>query len=339
MGHWGWRPLVVSTFLSVWVAGCNLLSDSAAATQPPSPYPPVTLTVGRTTGATRAGPPAPSLAFATASPVASGPVNAASESNPTLAPTAQIYQVQIGDTALDIALRAGIDLPTLRAANGGQSLSILQIGQEIVIPPPSGSPTQVVSLPTTAPLALSVEPPACYPFGEAQSLCLGRVVNGQSIAAAHIEVRVTALGPDGASVSELLAVEQAVLPPDGWAPYRVQLPFAPDQIRQIIAEVSGADPADAPPAVEVRSPQLEYRAGYAVVNASLANTGAEPVQLARSVVTLHAADGRVLGYRVVPLDARLAPGQQMPLEATIIAIGELGLLPRVNIAVDAAAVP
>lgn len=337
MGHWGWRPLVVSTFMSVWVTGCNLLSDSAAATQPPSPYPPVTLTVGRTSRTARAGPPAPSMAFATASPAASEPEAAADELAPTSSPTPHVYLVQSGDTALDIALRHGIDLPTLRAANGGQSLSILTIGQSLVVPPPSGSSaTQVASLPTAEPLALTVEPPACYAFGDAQSVCLGRIVNGQSVAASHVELRVTALGPDSAIASELLALEQAVLPPGGWAPYRVQLPFAPDQISHIVAEVSSADPASAPPTVEVRAPQLEYHDGYAVVSATLANANTEPMRLARAIVSLQAADGRVIGYRVVPLDARLNAGQDMALEATIIAIGEPGLLPRVHISVDAA---
>lgn len=339
MGHWGWRPLVVSTFMSVWVTGCNLLSDSAAATQPPSPYPPVTLTVGRSAGATRAGPPAPSLAFVTVSPAASASAPPAADSVPTASATLQVYIVQIGDTALDIALRAGVDLPALRAANGGQSLSILTIGQSLIIPPPGGSATAVVSLPTSAPLALSVEPPVCTAFGAAQSLCLGRVVNGQSVAAAHIELRVTAFGPDGAVASEVFALEQAVLSPDGWAPYRVQLPFAPAEIASVVAEVSSADPAAVPPAVEVRHPQLEYREGYAIVRATLTNASAESVQLARAVVTLQAADGRVIGYRVVPLDTRLNPGQDRPLDATIIAVGEPGLLPRVYIAVDTLELP
>jgi hypothetical protein len=56
MGHWGWRPLVISTLVSVWVAGCNLISESASSTQPPTQYPQVTLTVGRI-ASPRASPP------------------------------------------------------------------------------------------------------------------------------------------------------------------------------------------------------------------------------------------------------------------------------------------
>lgn len=330
MGHWGWRPLVVSTFLSVWVAGCNLLSDSAASTQIPSPYPLVTLTVGR---ASRASPRAPTAVPLTAIPAASAPAHADSTATPL--PTASVYLVQPGDTALDIALRAGIDLPTLRAANGGQMLSILTIGQTLVIPPPSGSPTQIASLPTTAPLALSVEPPSCTALGSGEALCLGRVLNGQSVAAANIELTVTVQDLAGAETRAVLAVEQGVLPVGGWAPYRVQLPIAPDAIAEITVEVSSADPAAEPAPVEVREPQLAYHDGRGRVSAALRNAGDRPVNLVRAVVTLLAADGRVLGYRVTPLEGRLAPGQQVPFETTVVALGEAGLLPRVQISVEA----
>lgn len=334
MGHWGWRPLVVSTFLSVWVAGCNLLSDSAASTQTPSPYPLVTLTVGR---ASRASPRAPTAMAATASPALSAPAHPATA--PTAEPTAAVYTVQPGDTALDIALRNGIDLPALRAANGGQMLSILTIGQTLVIPPPSGSPTQIASLPTVAPLALTVEAPTCTPLGDAESLCLGRVLNGQSVAASNIELTVTVLDTSGAESRVVLAIEQGVLPVDGWAPYRAQLPVPPEQIAGLTVEVSSAGPAAEPAAVEVRDSRLAYRDGRGTVSAMLHNPGRQPVSLARAVVTLLAADGRVLGYRVTPLEGRLAPGQQVPFETTVVALGEAGLLPRVQISIEAQAGP
>jgi LysM repeat protein len=335
MGRWGWRPLVVSTFMSVWVAGCNLLSDSAASTQPPSPYPPVTLTVGR---ASRAGPPVSTLVLASPVPATREPAPAAS--TPTPPPTASVYFVQPGDTALDIALNAGVDLPALRAANGGQMLSILTIGQELVIPPPSGRvAVAVASLPTTAPLALSVEGPNCTPFGVGESLCLGRVLNGQSVAAANVELTVTARSRTGQETQLALAVEQGVLPAGGWAPYRVQLPLPPDDLDSLIVSVSSADPADAPPVVDVADSQLAWRDGRAVVGATLTNTGDAPLGLTRALVTLQAADGRVLGYRVVPLDARLSPGRSTFLEATVVALSEPGLLPRVHIQVDAQPVP
>ena len=332
MGHWGWRPLVVSTFFSVWVAGCNLLSDSAASTQPPSPYPPVTLTVGR---ASRASPPAPTLALATATPAASEP--APVEPTSPAQPTASVYLVQPGDTALDIALAAGIDLLTLREANGGQSLSILQIGQSLVIPPPSAAP-HVASLPTTAPIALDAESPTCIPDGANGALCLGLVRNVQSVAAANVQLDLRIDRVDGGHDTLTLALEQNVVPAGGSAPYRARVPLSPDAIANITATVSGADPAADPPAIDIQDPQLAYQGGRALVQATLHNPGETSLDLARAVVTLLAADGRVLGYRVVPLDGRLHRGREVPFSATVVVSDEAGLLPRPQIVIEAAPV-
>lgn len=94
MGHWGWRPLLVTAFCSVWVAGCNLIGDSASSTAPVSRYPAVTLTAGRS--ADRASPAAPPaaitlaavtpLALASQATLATGDQAGFREATPTPAP-------------------------------------------------------------------------------------------------------------------------------------------------------------------------------------------------------------------------------------------------------------
>jgi len=270
---------------------------------------------------------------ATASPAQSTPAQAATAPAPE--PTASVYTVQPGDTALDIALRAGIDLPALRAANGGGMLSILTIGQTLIIPPPSGSPTQIASLPTAAPLALTVEAPTCTPLGNGESLCLGRVLNSQSSAASNIELTVIVRDTAGAESRVPLAIEQGVLPAGGWAPYRARLPIPPGQIAALTVEVSSAGPAAEPAPVEVRDSRLAYRDGRGTVSATLHNPGNQLIDLSRAVVTLLAPDGRVLGYRVTPLDGRLAPGHELAFETTVVALSEAGQLPRIQISIEA----
>lgn len=46
MGYWGWRPLLLCVFVSVFVVGCNIVSESAPALSA-TPSPRVTLTVRR----------------------------------------------------------------------------------------------------------------------------------------------------------------------------------------------------------------------------------------------------------------------------------------------------
>jgi nucleoid-associated protein YgaU len=54
---------------------------------------------------------------------------------PTAAPTAEKYTIKQGDTLGTIAEQAGTTVDALRTANPGIDERLLQIGQEIVIPP------------------------------------------------------------------------------------------------------------------------------------------------------------------------------------------------------------
>lgn len=47
MGYWGWRPLVLGLFMSTWIVGCNIVTEQATSSTAPTPYPSVTLTIGR----------------------------------------------------------------------------------------------------------------------------------------------------------------------------------------------------------------------------------------------------------------------------------------------------
>lgn len=60
--------------------------------------------------------------------------------SPTRTPTPEafIYIVQEGDTLYDIALRFGVRLEDLIEANHLENPNQLQVGQELLIPPPRG---------------------------------------------------------------------------------------------------------------------------------------------------------------------------------------------------------
>src|SRR4051812_48717185 len=108
MGHWGWRPLVMCAFISVWVAGCNIVSDAAPSLSP-TPSPRVTLTVRRLS--TPNPLPPTQIAARVTTPPSTPDVFAS--------PTPHFYRVQSGDTLGDIALLFGVDPPTLLNANDG----------------------------------------------------------------------------------------------------------------------------------------------------------------------------------------------------------------------------
>ena len=91
---------------------------------------------------------------------------------PTIAasptPTPLTYEIVAGDTMLAIALRYGITLEELLAANPDLNPRALSVGTELIIP----SGDAVPSLPVTAtPISIITRPADCYSAGDGVS-CL-----------------------------------------------------------------------------------------------------------------------------------------------------------------------
>lgn len=346
MGHWGWRPLfgtaVVTACVSVWVAGCNLVGDSAA-TSPPTPYPLVTLTIGR--AASRAGPTRTSMPTSQATVV-----TAVQTASPTAQPsqTLATYTVQAQDTLLDIALRYGVALEALRAANANQDLSLLMVGQVLTIPSPSDTdPSSFASEiadveMTNTPVSLALEPPTCYPTRSGEVLCLGRIINPLPQAVDRIVIEVRLLQPnDEPSIVQTAAVEQMLVPAGGFAPYRAQFEVSWEQFMGASATLQSADAmleAGSIFPLATEGIQLTMTGGRTLVTGTILNTSERAAEVLRGIVTLQNSDGHITGYRVIVLNgALLPPGGRMPLRAEIIPQVEEAAAPRVTVYVEAQA--
>src|SRR5690606_38178469 len=118
--------LAIAVFFSVWVVGCNIVSDASPRTSP-TPSPRVTLTVRR-------------IATATASPSPAAIVRPTTPARtpvpPAASPTPVTYTVEDGDTLGDIALAFDVSIDALRDANDNLDPRSLQPGQTLVIPVP-----------------------------------------------------------------------------------------------------------------------------------------------------------------------------------------------------------
>lgn len=66
MGYWGWRPLLICVVVSVWVSGCNIVTDASPGVSP-SLTPQVTLTVRQLATVTVPPTPASSASLPTVS--------------------------------------------------------------------------------------------------------------------------------------------------------------------------------------------------------------------------------------------------------------------------------
>ncbi len=298
VGYWGWRPLVWAVCISVWVSGCRLTSE-AALTASPTVTPPVTLTVRPRESATPTA--LPSVAALAAAPT----------QPPAAAPAALVYTVRPGDTLLGIALDFGLDVAALQAANPGVNPRGLQVGQQLIIPPPTPTP-----LPPTLPLPL--EPPLCYDTPTGALLCLGRVTNAGAAPVEHVRVQVQLWQGDATPLAAAEAdVEQALIAPGGFAPYGVLIAdpgAAYDYVTAVLLAADSAPQADQRfVQLSIEDEQAARSAGRYVVSAVLHNPTPHAAGPARLVLTLLDANGRVTGYRVTVTAEGIAPGARLPV--------------------------
>lgn len=295
MGYWGWRPLLWAVCISVWVSGCSVASE-AALTLPPTVTPPVTLTLRLRETAT---PPLPPRPTPTATPTPP----------PAVAAAALVYTVRPGDTLLGIAFDFGLDVGALQAANAGVDARSLQVGQRLIIPPPTPAAAPL-------PLPLLLEPPTCYDTPSGALLCLGRVANHEAQPVEYVRVQVQFWHADGTPLAAAeTGIEQALIPPGAAAPYSVLLPGMDGAYAYATAVLLAADPAPQTDqrfvALTIEDAQASLVDGRYVVTAALHNATDHAAGPARVVLTLLDADGRVTGYRTALTPAGIAPGARV----------------------------
>ena len=109
---------------------------------------------------------------------------------PGPSPTPLTHLVQQGDTLLGIAIRYGVELNDLLAANAGVNPRFLSLGQAILIPGPEGSPAAGL-LPTATPAPIEIASPACYRTLDGSLWCLTLAHNPTQAAVEGVGALIT----------------------------------------------------------------------------------------------------------------------------------------------------
>lgn len=279
--------------------------------------------------------------FATSTPKTlhpSGPEGLVTAETPLPSPTPFMYTVQTGDTMSSIALKFGVSIDDLQAANPEISPNAMSVGQVLNIPSnpdnPSGEPT-----PTPAPF--TVQQIECYPSADKGMWCFVLVHNDFSDFMENVSAQVTLVDANNATLaSQTALLPLNILPPDTSLPLAV---FFPPEI-----------PLDVKPQVQVltaiRLLPDDERYLPATINNTLVEINAEghsarvtgqvllPGQSkAASQVwvagTAYDDAGRVVGVRRWESSAGLSPGGSLPFEFMVSSIG--GTIARVEFAVEA----
>jgi LysM repeat protein len=170
----------------------------AACTPPPKP---VILDQATITETVREGQLTPFLTRTPSSTPAPRNLTAPTQLPPPTA-TPRTHVVQRGELLGGIALRYGVSLEALKAANPKVNPNFLIIGAVLVIP--GSSPTQVPAegAATPTPLPLGLDPVNCIPDAAGGAWCFTQVRNRQKTAVDSVSVQIRIAGQkDGETIS------------------------------------------------------------------------------------------------------------------------------------------
>jgi len=228
----------------------------------------------------------------------------------TVTPPPVIYVVQSGDTLLDIAIRFDRTTEAIQAANGIVDPRFLQIGQQLIIPPPAGNLAEPPT-PTPTPPPLLVEAVNFQKTPQGALWCLGRVSNPGRDPLAEVVVEAALFDGSGVLLARGAAFTQLdVIQPGQAVPFAILFDAPPSSFAQYqVVAVSGV-PLSAQTryyfdleASDIRGTQVDlstYR-----LDGQLRNRGNNDVEAIRLVAVAYDADGKVLAQRQADLPVEI----------------------------------
>jgi LysM repeat protein len=301
--------------LAAALAGCAAPpTDLPAPSSVLLPLPSSTPRPPGLTGTEAAGPPPTPVIIATPTPTA----------------TPVTYAVQAGETLLGIAIKFGVSLEALQAANPTVEARFLSIGTVLIIPPPEGDFVAVATnLAPPAPAPVTLGQPACYEVASGSLYCLLDARNPGELPIENVSVRLTLAGSDGLPL--LVGVAYAaldVIPAGEAAPAGLLVQPAPSvPVMAIGAEVVtvnlAGEPAPAGRAVPLEIIGLSGQAGTKeqALTAQARNASGATLAQAWWVLTLYDAQGSVIGYRKQSMGGAMAPGEVREIAASAASLG------------------
>lgn len=256
---------------------------------------------------------------------------------PFPSPTPFTYTVQQGETISSIALKFGVSMDDLIAANPEVNPSAMSIGTMLNIPSNPDNPT---GEPTPTPAPFTVEQIACYPTSNKGMWCFVLAYNASPDFMENLSAQVTLIGSNGTFIATQTALLPLnILPPNTSLPLSVYFPpdvpvDAKPQVQILTAiRLSANDPRYLPAAVNNTLVQIDADGHFANITGEV-RLPAESNAATQTWVAAVAYDesGRVVGVKRWE-GGGIQPGGSLGFEMSVASLG--GVLTRVEFAVEA----
>jgi LysM repeat protein len=257
---------------------------------------------------------------------------------PLPSPTPFTYTVQSGDTISSIALKFGVSLDDLQAANPEIFPNSMSIGQVLNIP---SNPDNPSSEPTSTPAPFTVRQIECYPTVDKGMWCFVLAHNDFSDFMENVSAQVTLVDANNAILaSQTALLPLNILPPNTSLPLAVffapEIPFdARPQVQILTAiQLLPKDERYLPATINNTLVQVNADGHTARASGQVLLPGQSKAASQVWVAgTAYDEAGRVAGVRRWEWGAGLSPGGNLPFEFMVYSIG--GRIARVEFAVEA----
>lgn len=257
---------------------------------------------------------------------------------PLPSPTLFTYTIQQGDTISSIALRFGVSMDELQAANPEISPNAMSIGQVLNIP---SSPENPSGEPTPTPAPFTIQQIECYLTVDEGMWCFVLAHNDFPDFVENVSAQVTLVGAeDTVLVSQSALLPLNILPPNTSLPLTVFFPpdvpsGAKPQVQVLTAiRLLPGDERYLPATINNTLVQVNADGRSARVNGQvLLPADAKPARQVWVTGTAYDGAGRVVGVRRWESSAGVAPGGSLPFTFMVSSLA--GRIERVEFAVEA----
>jgi LysM repeat protein len=257
---------------------------------------------------------------------------------PLPTPTPFTYTIQQGDTISSIALKFGVSMDDLMAANPEVSPNAMSVGQVINIP---SNPENPSGESTPTPASFTIQQIECYPTADQGMWCFVLVHNDFPDFMENVSAQVTLVDSNNVTLeSQTALLPLNILPPDTSLPLMVFFPpeIPPDaqpQVQVLTAiRLLPGDERYLPATINNTLVQVNADGRSARVNGQVLLPGeAKAANQIWVTGTAYDQAGRVIGVRRWDSNAGLAPGGSLPFSFMVSSLG--GRIERVEFAVEA----
>ncbi len=257
---------------------------------------------------------------------------------PLPSPTPFTYTIKAGDTISSIALKFGVSMDSLQAANPQISPNTMSVGQVLKIPSDPANPS---GEPTPTPAAFTIEQIQCYPTADKGMWCFVLVHNDYPDFMENVSAQVTLVALDNATLSSQTAILPLnILPPNTSLPlvafFAPEIPYSAKPQVQVLTAIRLLPNDERYLPATITNTLVEVNAqGHSahVSGVVLLQNSARPAAQVWVTGTAYDDAGRAVGVRRWESSAELRVGGNLPFEFMVSSIG--GRIARVEFAVEA----